>query len=593
MMRRAKTLSLRKIPRSWKNIIPDLCQTIGGSMNDLTRLAIHDSDGIECMIGHATNPSQLGIISNLTRLTLSKVKHLKTLHGGHPPHGLFANLERLCIESCDSLEHILTEDVKEIVDGSEYQNYENAFPKLKELKIGNCKQLEYLMPISFTKSLSHLEYLRVYGNDELRSLFGQAPYEGLNLNSPQIIEFSALKYLQLENMQNIISICPKNYHPTWPSLEELGLRNCLRFNIKSINHCDVYDELRQEGDQRSSEDLLKVVVAPLETLEDLFIRHNDEVEVVFDVGKLPINRQQVNLRLNNLNLRDLPKLRHIWRGPKNSLLLQHLQRLNLSNCGNLKEVFPSCILKELPQLRELDITDCNELEEIIEEDDHNVSTSPKPVFLRLVSIYIKRCHKLKCVFPKIFACRLIPNIKVLYIEDTSALKQVFGDEQHDTTHTYEAATPVLELEYVVLWNLPSLTSVNPSTAFQTARHIIVQRCPKLSLTSSVTPQEMRDKLLEGFCWEYEGLWRGLSDIIASTNDSDREITQQIGCQEIGDQRNDQGLTSITSSNLKQNVEGAEECTISENVQISTSLAHSEPESSTKVNLTILLYYILH
>ncbi|XP_028758812.1 uncharacterized protein LOC114717785 [Neltuma alba] len=74
---------------------------------------------------------------------------------------------------------------------------------------------------------------------------------------------------------------------------------------------------------------------------------------------------------------------------------------------------------------------------------------------------------------------------------------------------------------------------------------------------------------------------GLSDIIKSTNDSDREITQQIGCQEIGDQRNDQGLTSITSSNLKQNVEGAEECTISENVQISTSLAHSEPESSTK------------
>ncbi|XP_028758771.1 probable disease resistance protein At4g27220 [Neltuma alba] len=143
MMKRAKTLSLRRIPRSWKNIIPDLCQTIGGSMNELTRLAIHDSDGIECVIGHATNISQVGIISNLTRLTLSKVKHLKTLHSGHPPHGLFANLEGLRIESCDSLEHILTEDVKEIVDGSEYQNYENAFPKLKGLEIGNCKQLKY------------------------------------------------------------------------------------------------------------------------------------------------------------------------------------------------------------------------------------------------------------------------------------------------------------------------------------------------------------------------------------------------------------------------------------------------------------------
>ncbi|XP_028758772.1 uncharacterized protein LOC114717742 [Neltuma alba] len=282
------------------------------------------------------------------------------------------------------------------------------------------------------------------------------------------------------------------------------------------------------------------------------------------------------------------------KGPKNSLLLQHLRQLELSDCGNLKEVFPSCILKELAQLRQLFITDCNELEEIIEEDYQNVSTSPKPLFPRLVSIYIKRCHKLKCIFPKIFACRLIPNIKVLYIEDTSALERVFGDEQHDTTHTYEAATPAWELEYVVLRNLPSLTSVNPSPAWQTLRHLIVQRCPKLSLTSSVTPQEMLDKLPKGYSFEHQKLRDQLRDIIKSTNDSDREITQQIDYREIGEQRNEQGLTSVSSPNLTQNVEGgAEECTTSENVQISTSLAHSEPESSTKVNLTILLYYILH
>ncbi|KAK4278658.1 hypothetical protein QN277_016478 [Acacia crassicarpa] len=281
MMRRAKTLSLRGIPKSWKNIIPNLWQTIGG-MNELTHLAIHDSDGIECVMGHANNISQVGIISNLTYLTLSQVKHLKTLYGGQPLQGLFANVENLRIESCDSLEHILTEDVKEIVGESENHSYENAFPRLKTLETRNCQQLEYLVPISFAKSLAHLETLHVVGNDKLRSGFGQSLYEHLHKNKPQIIEFSALENLLLEDMPNITSICPENYHPTWPSLKLLQLDNCPQLNIKSINHWVASDGLKWQDIQMSSEEIAKVVVAPLKTLRGLYL-YNDEVEVVFDV----------------------------------------------------------------------------------------------------------------------------------------------------------------------------------------------------------------------------------------------------------------------------------------------------------------------
>ncbi|XP_028758768.1 probable disease resistance protein At4g27220 [Neltuma alba] len=435
----AKTLSLRGILSSCKNIIPDLWQKIGGGMNELTLLELLESDGIECVIGYVANPSQVGFISNLTRLALSKLKNLKTLNSGELPQGLFANLEELDIKNCDSLEQVLTEDEKEIVDGSEYQSYENAFPKLKRLIISDCKKLEYLMPISFAKSLTHLEHLYVAGSDELRSVFGQSLYEGLNLNRPQMIEFSALEYLQLRKMPNIISICPENYHLTWPSLKLLDSYQCPRLNIKFTNYRVGYGGLRQEDDQMISEDQSKVVVAFQETLQRLHVSHNDEAE-----------------------------------------------------CGNLKEVFPSFILKDLPQLRELHIEGCDELEKIIEEDDQNVSTSPQLVFPRLVSIMIKYCHKLKSVFPKISTCGVIPNLKALSIEDAPVLDQVFGD---DTTHTYQDVTPALK--YVVLWKLPSLTSIAPSIAFQNVTHIVALECPKLSLTSSITPLEMLDELTKG------------------------------------------------------------------------------------------------
>lgn len=237
-----------------------------------------------------------------------------------------------------------------------------------------------------------------------------------------------------------------------------------------------------------------MVVAPLETLHNLQL-FNGEVEVVFNVENLPTNVQQVNSGINELYFSGLSQMRHIWKGPENSLLLQNLRSLQLWNCVNLKAVFPSFILKSFPRLWELYITDCDELEKIVEDDDQNVWNSRQPIFPSLVAIYVKRCHKLKYVFPKISVCQAIPNLRILSIQDASILEQAFSPQQHGTIHTDEVIIPALE--YVLLWNLPLLTSVAPSITLQNVRYIVVQQCPKLSLTSSVTPQDLLKTLSEG------------------------------------------------------------------------------------------------
>lgn len=233
------------------------------------------------------------------------------------------------------------------------------------------------------------------------------------------------------------------------------------------------------------QDILKGdFITLLETLQKLSLS-NAEVEVVFDVDQLPINGHQIKSSLRTLSFTELPRLRHIWWGPENSVLLQHLLRLSLVSCGNLKVVFSSSVLKSLPQLLDIYIKDCNELEEII-EDDQNLPNSCQILFPRLVSIVIQHCHKLKCVLPKISVCRVIPNLKILLIEDAPLLEQVFGHEPHDSLHT--------TLDYVVLWNLPSLTSIAPSITFKTVKYIVVQKiCPKIAITSSVSPRELLNK----------------------------------------------------------------------------------------------------
>ncbi|KAI9076906.1 hypothetical protein K1719_041122 [Acacia pycnantha] len=171
--------------------------------------------------------------------------------------------------------------------------------------------------IPYFKSLTQLEALEVNWNNELRSMFGPSS-EDLNPTKPQTIEFPALKRLTLHWLPNIMSICSDNYHPTWSSLKSISLKDCPLLHIKSIIPWVECGGLRQYDNHVTVEDLLKVVVASVESLEDLYL-FNQEVEVVFDVEQLSINGQHVNLKLRQLDFVELPQLTHIWRATGRSL----------------------------------------------------------------------------------------------------------------------------------------------------------------------------------------------------------------------------------------------------------------------------------
>ncbi|KAI9115830.1 hypothetical protein K1719_013499 [Acacia pycnantha] len=136
----------------------------------------------------------------------------------------------------------------------------------------------------------------------------------------------------------------------------------------------------------------------------------------------------LNSKLEKLSFLNVHDLRFIWTASTltQTLRLQHLQYLTVSRCRKLKSIFTSIIQRCLPELLELYIGNCEELEEIVAEDGKydNVSIA-QTWFPKLTRIEVRRCSKLKSLFSTVIA-RNLPQLSSLIIVDAPQLKEIFG-----------------------------------------------------------------------------------------------------------------------------------------------------------------------
>jgi hypothetical protein len=106
------------------------------------------------------------------------------------------------------LEHV----VVDIGDGSGGNELGiNVFPKLKELYVHSCEKLEYIFGRINTSDDDHEQ-----NNNEIQ------------------LHLPALETLKLVKLQSLISLCPKQYHTTFPPLKELEVGKCSQVDVKSI-----------------------------------------------------------------------------------------------------------------------------------------------------------------------------------------------------------------------------------------------------------------------------------------------------------------------------------------------------------------------
>ncbi|XP_054819104.1 uncharacterized protein LOC129318401 isoform X6 [Prosopis cineraria] len=144
---------------------------------------------------------------------------------------------------------------------------------------------------------------------------------------------------------------------------------------------------------------------------------------------------------------------------------QYLKMLTLKECARLKFVFFAPICQGLPELSDVSISDCEELEAIFlgnEESDENASIT-EACLLKLRSLEIKKCNKLKFILSFITnnaTTSMLPQLSTLTISDSSQLEEVFrcfNIEDYDIDGEREIVFP--SLKDITLGKLPRLVNV--------------------------------------------------------------------------------------------------------------------------------------
>ncbi|XP_014504583.1 uncharacterized protein LOC106764739 isoform X2 [Vigna radiata var. radiata] len=406
---------------------------------------------------------------------------------------IFQNLEEVMLDECGELKHVFS------------ANIIGGLPQLKKLEIENCNMLQQI--IVEEDECQHFESNQVKVSPESISI----PSVSTVNNISGSFSLSSLALLSIKYCLMLDSLFTTSVAKTLTSLEELDISNC--DGLKHIvspervkrNKNMVEDEHEFESNLSMFSSLKWVKISRCDSLQDIFI-------MPFVGGTVNIQNhfstqqtlrmsnanngdwmmgQQVSLKLEFLKLSYLHEMTHIWVATNNSFTLQHLNSLIIEECEKLEVIFPQSMLRSLPELNYLQVSECKELRQIIEEDLEDKSLFAQPCFPKLDSLVIERCHKLKC-FTSVIASNALSNLRILIIKEATELQEFIACEYDETVKTK------VELPQLKLIIFMDLSNFQQESIFSNVKHRIIRNCPKLSLTSTITPQELQQNYpLEG------------------------------------------------------------------------------------------------
>ncbi|TYH86527.1 hypothetical protein ES332_D01G049400v1 [Gossypium tomentosum] len=285
--------------------------------------------------------------------------------------------------------------------------YNDQSPKcflqnLKIFRVGSCENLSKIFRMddgieSNAYYLSNLEILGVYGCSSLEYVF---PHASVGV-------FSYLQKVELVGLRNLRSIVGGNNFLEAPILEILHILECSVFaNFtfpKEVKKCGSLKALTFLMEDIDSED-----VNLSDTVNTQLIQKSPDFEYI-TLGNFEqlfqLQGGNIISSLERMELSNVIRLQDIWNGSIHVAI--NLRELWIHHCNNLTYIFPETLIPYLPQLSILDIASCENLKQIIGNDDILASSSSsqgpqlemKMVFPQLKKIELENLSKLKSFSP--------------------------------------------------------------------------------------------------------------------------------------------------------------------------------------------------
>ncbi|XP_057991814.1 probable disease resistance protein At4g27220 isoform X1 [Hevea brasiliensis] len=290
------------------------------------------------------------IFSDLENLTLSNLPNLTNFCDGHLIE--FCSLTNLWIYNCP----VFKTFVSNRLSGSLFDE-KVSFPNLKKLYVRSI-DMKYLFTTSFVKSLLRLKTLQICKCEFMeRIVLTEEFAEEERLNK---IIFSDLENLILSNLPNLTNFCD-GHLIEFCSLTNLWIYNCPVFKTFVSNRLSgsLFDE--------------KVAFSSLE----------------------------------HLTIISMSNLERIWHNQLAGGSFCMLKSMTVGDCKNLHTLFPSNDLRRFQKLEKLNLTNCDSLEEIYQLLEFNAEEESFAIDLNLRSMEIRDLKNLKNLFPASVAQNLL------------------------------------------------------------------------------------------------------------------------------------------------------------------------------------------
>uniref|UniRef100_A0A2N9GTG6 AAA+ ATPase domain-containing protein n=1 Tax=Fagus sylvatica TaxID=28930 RepID=A0A2N9GTG6_FAGSY len=373
---------------------------------NLGELVMWYNDSLEVLFdleGLMVQPQRIDVLAQLKTLTLRELSRLMYVWKNFSRGILgFQNLTSISVSSCPNLRYLFPPSIAKLLvelqsvnlggsdmmenivrrDGEEEAVDTIVFPKVSSFKLHHLRNLMSFCVEAYSFEWPSMKEIKINDCDKLKT-FGseiQSPrkrkkIKGLDSRPQEPGVGSSSIRSSPGFLGRCLECVPhrRNY-----GLVDLSDHMCPTKKSHGSSSVNKEGTLTKLKDQRAN-----VVDKPLEiwsffpsnmieclkNLEVIELEMCHSIEAIFQLEELNVEENHVASVLNqlrDLKLNVLPKMMHIWKkGPERIMGFGNLRLLEVRKCNSLTYLFSPSIAKLLVMLEEIQVIDCEKIEEIL------------------------------------------------------------------------------------------------------------------------------------------------------------------------------------------------------------------------------------
>ncbi|XP_065619876.1 probable disease resistance protein At4g27220 [Quercus suber] len=399
---------------------------------------------------------------------------------------------KILLKGCEYLTLALGKGIKNIL----YEVDKEGFPRLKHLYVQNSVEIQYIIDSIWFQCVA-------FPVLELLSLVNMINLEKICHNQLAMGSFRSLRKLEIRKCDNLVFVFSSTLLRCFSQLQEIEIEDC------KVMSAIVVEE-RKHGIQVNDDIITDTIDFP--QLRSLNLKRLPNLMgFCSNVDSQPLfNKKVAFSNLENLHIDAIYKLKMLWHNQLDADSFCKLKQLRVDDCENLINIFQPNILRRLQNLEDLQIRNCNLVEEVFEVQGKNgdeicdmvVSTQFKVLklinlpnlkhvwslgaqailtFQSLHEVEVSNCKSMKSLFPASVA-KSLKQLKKLKIHDCG-LEEIVAMEEGLETMTKFVFPQLVSLSLELMPDLKCFYPGKHTIEWPSLKQLMILKCDKVKIVA--------------------------------------------------------------------------------------------------------------